>query len=484
MPPLRPLASALTLTAALGLALLPPQVADAMCTCMMRPRPPRPRPPSEQSILLSRATRAVMMRDGTRTVLAFQNDYVGPPEDFALLVPVPSLLREDDVRTLPHDVFRRLEAVAAPRMIELWEQPPCPQRTPTTRRRRSIGALDAVGASASGRQERAAAGADDVRVQPVRVEARFSEAEYDITILGADDSFALERWLRAHDYELPPGAGAVLRPYVQQGMKFFVAKVDASRLRRGVGPQMLSPLRFHFDSETFRLPVRLGLLNSDGLQDLVVHVLAPDTRYEAANYPNAVAPTNLPLHPAAAPHFERVYDAFFDKLRAHRPGTVVTEYAGPVSGLRPPRPCLGCDRPGLSERDLDLLGADVLPSRVAGGLARRMVLTRLHYRYGRSALPDDLVFRPAPAIRGGHENAAAPELATRARRARGNRFGVRFIAKHRWRAPTTCRSPRQNVWGGRPWGPFPDAPPEALPPGAHVPLDRWIEGRVPAIGLR
>jgi hypothetical protein len=35
----------------------------------------------------------VLMRDGTRTVLSMQNNYQGPPQDFAMVVPVPVVLR-------------------------------------------------------------------------------------------------------------------------------------------------------------------------------------------------------------------------------------------------------------------------------------------------------------------------------------------------------------------------------------------------------
>ena len=46
---------------------------------------------SEQ--LTNKATRVALMRDGTRTVLSMQNDYKGPPEGFAMVVPVPVVLQ-------------------------------------------------------------------------------------------------------------------------------------------------------------------------------------------------------------------------------------------------------------------------------------------------------------------------------------------------------------------------------------------------------
>src|SRR6187399_243285 len=58
--------------------------------------------------LFNNATQVVLMRDGTRTVLSMQNNYQGPPQDFAMVVPVPVVLKQPDVRTLPKDVFARI----------------------------------------------------------------------------------------------------------------------------------------------------------------------------------------------------------------------------------------------------------------------------------------------------------------------------------------------------------------------------------------
>src|SRR5712672_4674881 len=72
------------------------------------------------------ATNVVLMRQGTRTVLAMQNDYKGPLEDFAMVVPVPVVLHEPDVKTLSRTVFDHTDALGSPRLVEYWEQDPCP----------------------------------------------------------------------------------------------------------------------------------------------------------------------------------------------------------------------------------------------------------------------------------------------------------------------------------------------------------------------
>ena len=62
------------------------------------------------------------------------------------------------------------------------------------------------------------------------IEAHFDVGEYKIMILSATQATGLERWLQDNRYKIPDGAAALLRPYVESGAKFFVAKVAHSCL--------------------------------------------------------------------------------------------------------------------------------------------------------------------------------------------------------------------------------------------------------------
>src|SRR6478736_5722010 len=75
--------------------------------------------------MFNNATEVVLMRSGTRTVLSMQNNYQGPPNDFAMVVPVPVVLHDGDVKTLPKEVFAKVDTMSAPRLVEYWEQDPC-----------------------------------------------------------------------------------------------------------------------------------------------------------------------------------------------------------------------------------------------------------------------------------------------------------------------------------------------------------------------
>jgi len=221
--------------------------------------------------LTNDATQVVMMRKGTRTVLAMQNDYKGPPEAFALVVPVPTVLKKDDVKTLPKEVFAHVEAMGAPRLVEYWEQDPCPEDDGARYGTIGFGAGTGTGYGIGGGR-----GGMRARDLGVTVEAKFTVGEYQIVILSAKDSTGLDTWLRQEKYSIPAGAEPLLRPYVESGMKFFVAKVDPTKVTFGAdGRAALSPLRFHYDAEEFSLPSRLGLANTSGTQDLIVTTFAP-----------------------------------------------------------------------------------------------------------------------------------------------------------------------------------------------------------------
>src|SRR5687768_16087173 len=66
------------------------------------------------------ATQVVLMRQGTRTVLSMQNNFRGPLENFAMVVPVPVVLKESDVKTLNKAVLDRIETLGSPRLVEYW----------------------------------------------------------------------------------------------------------------------------------------------------------------------------------------------------------------------------------------------------------------------------------------------------------------------------------------------------------------------------
>jgi MYXO-CTERM domain-containing protein len=407
--------------------------------------------------LYNDATMVVLMRDGKRTVLSMQNDYQGPPEDFALVIPVPVVLQEENVKILPQTVFERVDRLAAPRLVEYWEKDPCAARI-ESRRREDTKMED--------RMSGAPAGAKGLGV---KVEAEFEVGEYQIVVLSAQDSTGLETWLRQEKYNIPVGAEPVLRPYVEGGMKFFVAKVDIEKVKFETKPDgskraLLSPLRFHYDSDEFNLPVRLGLINAKGPQDLLVHILAKQ-RYQTANYPNVTIPTNLVVEDQTREHFGEFYVSLFDHTLAQaqtEKKPVVTEYAWAAGSCDP------CPEEPLNASELTLLGANVLPtyadsfdaqgqpkpdSDLEWTLPNNFVLTRLHARYDKTSLGEDLVFETAGAILGGrgtpHDHGKLDPAVTEME-GDYSAFQARYAILHFFEGDVQCKDPLWDSWGGPP----------------------------------
>ena len=279
--------------------------------------------------MFNNATEVVLMRHGTTTVLSMENNYQVRPRGFALVVPVPTVIKRgsgQDAAALTCST-RSDTLGAPPPFVEYWEQDPCsPYSNSNDCRARACRSVQLTGTMAN-------RGREDERRSPeryhVHVEARFSVGEYNIEVLSAEGNRpgSMAGYTRT-TIRFPPGAEPLLRPYVEQGMKWFVARVDPKKVAFKDGMATLSPLRFDYDSSELALPIRLGLANSKGTQDLIVQrPRARTTRYEVANYPNVTIPTNLTVDDAVRTRFGEFYAALFDHTIAAQPGAVVTEYS-------------------------------------------------------------------------------------------------------------------------------------------------------------
>jgi hypothetical protein len=403
--------------------------------------------------LNNNASQVALMRQGQTTVLTMSNNYQGPPRDFAMVVPVPVVLKKAQVKTLKANVFKKIDTLSAPRLVEYWERDPCAPRMQLEGLGMRGGGFGGGGLGGLAKGKKGGFG--------VKVEAKFSAGEYEVVILSAKEANGLEGWLRHHKYNIPAGASEALAPYIKGGMKFFVAKVNIRKVKRDAhGKVVLSPLRFHFEDKTLRLPVRLGLLNANGKQDLIVYILHKDSRFEVANYKNVFIPSNLEVLDEVRHRFGSFYGKLFDRTLAEAGGrAVVTEYAWQTGSCDP------CPTPPLRKRDMFELGGEVIG--LGKGKAEnesgfgptftnnfsRWVLTRLHTRYDKKTLDEDLIFVPAKPVVGGRGSAGlSREKPGAVEAASVNNFQGRYIIRHYWAGKVTCENPAWGQWGGPPEG--------------------------------
>ena len=323
--------------------------------------------------LLNGASQIAVVRQGHHTTLTLANAYQGDATEFALVVPVPQVLGPDDVTVADPELFGRLDAYSAPRLVRYT----CDDFA------RSEDDLDADGGDTGAAMEEGPP-ADE----SVTVEASFAAGEYDIAILSADESGALVTWLDANGYAVSANAETLLGEYIEGGSYFFAARVALDRLPEGAS--YLSPLQFGYDSEVFSLPVRLGTLNSPGEQDLVLYVVNDfdSGRVGISNYPE-VAVENECMFDGTATFADFYQERFTTALTSQpRPGWV-SEYQW---GNGHCDPCTG-EPP--SDEDLTGLGYAGLEESGDTGGGGYYFFTRLHMRYGPVGVDQDLVLYPS-----------------------------------------------------------------------------------------
>ncbi len=140
--------------------------------------------------LYNQASQVIIARDGQRTILTMSNDYQGEAKDFAMVVPVPVVLKEEQVHINEAKILKRLDDFSAPRLVEYFDPNPC-QRYRMFDNDVQESALPSAQAP-SRRQFKNKLG--------VTVEEEFSIGEYDIVILSAKESDGLEKWLIQNGY--------------------------------------------------------------------------------------------------------------------------------------------------------------------------------------------------------------------------------------------------------------------------------------------
>jgi hypothetical protein len=319
----------------------------------------------------------VIARDGDRTVVTLSNDYEGDPREFALVVPVAVVPQKDQVNVGEGSWIEHLDRFSAPRLVDYPDPDPCPDEMA----QRMMKGVDIV---RGGRMEEIRVSA--MKSSAVRVEAEYTVGEYDIVILSATESRGLMDWLHVHGYRVPAKAEKIVGAYLKQGLKFFVAKVNLGEQAK-LASHKLRPLQIAYESPRFMLPIRLGMVNANGPQELFVYTLTPHGRVETTNYRVVKLATGNEVPLFVRGDFAGFQRATFDRaVQKEGMRTVFLEHAWNAGWCDP------CAGPPLDNEELRQLGASWLDD-AARGRASGVFVTRLHARYDAASFPEDLVFQ-------------------------------------------------------------------------------------------
>lgn len=347
--------------------------------------------------LKNKTSQVILVRDGSKNVITMYNDFKGSFKDFAMVVPVPTVLKQTDIKVVDQGIFDRLNDYSKPRLVEYYDQNPCERYYNEDRMmdvKSAPAAMESVTKSVSKKKDE------------VKIEAQYLVGEYDILILSAKESTGLKNWLTENGYKIPAGAEEVLEPYIKSNLKFFVVKVNMEAKKKVPG-DFLRPLQITFNSPKFMLPIRLGMANADGDQDMIVYAFTRKGRVECTNYRSVSLPTskNVPLFVL------QNFGVFYSNLFQHQwikegKNIALLEYAWDVS----PQNYVKCDPcVGNPPTPYDLVQAgvwwtnpnwndysDVNNDDDDDDLSRNVYFTRLHVRYNRDKFPQDLMFQVTP----------------------------------------------------------------------------------------
>lgn len=333
--------------------------------------------------LYNNKSEVIMVRDGRITTLTMSNDFKGDVKDFAMVVPVPEVLRQRDIKLVNRSIFDKIDAYSAPRLVEYYDESPCGVAVYGNKK---------IMAAPSSRMEEDATEKLKDKATGVTIQARYTVGEYDITILSAEQSSGLESWLKANGYSIPDNAREVLQPYINDKLNFFVVKVNLEQQKQ-TGFNYLRPIQITYESDRFMLPIRLGMANARQYQDLLVYTFTKRGRIECTNYRTVKMPTGNNIPTFALTGFDSFYRKTFDREYINNDrNTVFLEYAWNVTPTFNGMKCDPCVGNPPMTAEFNEAGVNWLAN--APGAA--VFFTRLHIRYRRNEFPQDLMFQETP----------------------------------------------------------------------------------------
>lgn len=379
-----------------GLLLLLPLQASAFCGFYVA---------KAGSGLFNQSSQVAIVRDGDRNIVTMGSDFKGAAKEFAMVVPVPAKLAKTAIKVVNPAILDHLDAYTAPRLVEYFDKDPCQE----IMLRRDMVAMAAPEAAPR------AAARKRAKQLGVTIEAEYNIEEYDVLILSAQESSGLITWLTENNYKMPQGATPVVQSYIKQGMRFFVAKVNLKEYSTK-GFTKLRPLQINYRHAKFMLPIRLGMLNAQGRQELFIYAMTRKGQVKTSNYRTIKLPTDLEIPPyiKTQKQFPNFYRSLFKTLMEKEGQAVVMEYAWDMNWCDP------CAADPLSDKELREIGVfwNKPPKKNQRWKqnARDVFITRLHLSYDQS-YQSDLMFE----VTDNREN-----------------YQGRYVIRHPWKGEAKC----------------------------------------------
>ncbi|MCA9671571.1 MAG: DUF2330 domain-containing protein [Myxococcales bacterium] len=243
-----------------GLLAAAPAAACGGLFCSTGPNPPQPVDQNAERIIF------VVNGDGTITAHV-QIQYRGSPENFAWVVPVPSV---PDVKDSQQDYFTDLDQATS-----LQVTLPAPDQC----------ASSGGGGFGCGAADYAAANSTPDAKPPVTVHKHSYTNNYEYHVLGAEKTADLVKWLQDNDYNVSDNMTPVMDAYNSPTMRFLALK-----LRAGKSASDIVPIAMTYNAENPMVPIKLTAVAAQPLMGILVFIVGASP-YRPANY-DVVDPDN------------------------------------------------------------------------------------------------------------------------------------------------------------------------------------------------
>lgn len=230
-------------------------------------------PPGENTIVTGH--RMALSMSPKQTVLWDQIEYTGAPASFAWVLPV----KPGAVIQLSNDAwFDTLDAATNTQIFQPQIQ--CADGSGSSSF--GCGASDALSDRSF-----ASEGTGGGQGPAVTVVSRGTIGPYLTVTLSTDTPGALNTWLTDNNFALDPSTQPVVDSYVAEGFDFIALK-----LIPGKDVQAMKPVRVVQPGANPALPLRMVAIGTGANVALTLFLIS-EGRWEADNFGNSVAPTNL-----------------------------------------------------------------------------------------------------------------------------------------------------------------------------------------------
>lgn len=215
-----------------------------------------------------------------------QISFKGRPQDFAVIVPTPSVPKLNSVSST---IFYDVEYLTSP--IVRWRE-------------------EGFGCSyVTGTAEEDSSRADYSKISII---SEKTIGAFDTVTLSASDPDALTRWLKENGYRFSSNDKSILDYYIQKGWVFTAMKFNEPTLMDT--PCNINPVIFRYSASSLIYPIRLMSINTEDSASLVIYVLS-DSKM---TFPNAVIEYANNIDDNELKEIERNYPAFAGLIGQNR----------------------------------------------------------------------------------------------------------------------------------------------------------------------